>query len=265
MPATAKTIRLVPAASTFVASASGRHYRGEAWVDGGTGTLEVVNHIDVEDYLRGLGEVPSSWPLGAIQAQVTAARTYAVAHLGGGSFDVDDTTSYQVYLGSDRETASQDQAVATTKGTGIIYQGSLIDAVYSSSDGGHSECASATWGNGADGAKCAPAYLQGVIDNFDLSPLHTWYTKPHSLADYQHYLGPVYDAAACGNLLSFDLSQRDDSGRVKSVRLVGSASTCTVSVSIFKNRLNSTSAPADVAFYSDLFGASPGRSAWPYW
>jgi len=267
-PVVASVVRLVPAASTFQARGSGRHYRGEAWVDGSGGSLEVVNHVDLELYLQGLGEVPSSWPLGAIEAQVAAARTYAAVHLGGGTYDMDDTTNYQVYLGADREKPSQDQAVSATRGSVIEYQGTLIDAVYSSSDGGHTECASAAWGSGADGSQCSPSYLRGVLDNYDVSTssnsLRTWYSKPHTVADYQGYLGAVYNSATCGALQGFDFT-RDASDRVKTVKLIGSTGVCTVSVSLFKNQLNSPAAPPDVEFYSDLFGASPGHGAWPYW
>src|SRR5439155_238206 len=71
-----------------------------------------INVLSMEDYLRGLGEVPSSWPLEAIKAQIVAARCYALTHLGSTAlYDVDDTTQYQVYRGVDSESASQNAAV----------------------------------------------------------------------------------------------------------------------------------------------------------
>src|SRR5207245_5190123 len=103
-------------------------------------------------------------------------------HLSGsGIDDLDNTTSSQVYCGMNRETPAQDAAVASTASQVVTYRGSVIDAVFSSSDGGHTECASATWGSGADGSACSPPYLQGVIANYDVSPLHTWYTPGYSL------------------------------------------------------------------------------------
>jgi len=43
------------------------------------GRLEVVNVVRLhEEYLRGVAEMPSSWPAAALQAQVVAARTYAL-------------------------------------------------------------------------------------------------------------------------------------------------------------------------------------------
>ena len=259
--ASGRPLRLVPNGGLFQVSGTGRHYRGEAWVDNSSG-FRVVNHVDTESYLQGLSEVPSSWPLNAIEAQIVAARTYALYHLGGGVYDLDDGTSSQVYAGSDRETASQNTAVNNTRGQAIFSGGSIIDAVFSSSDGGHTECASAVWGNGDN--PCSPSYLRGVIDNYDVSPLHTWYTPPHTWAEIQAYLGSTYNPGACGTLTGLDLSNRDASDRLNQVRMVGTSGTCTVSPGAFERAINAGS-PADFIVYGDMFGANPGKGGWPYW
>ena len=41
-------------------------------------TLNVSVEVGIDDYLYGFGEVPSSWPAAALQAQAIAARSYAV-------------------------------------------------------------------------------------------------------------------------------------------------------------------------------------------
>ena len=256
------TLRLVPGgAGAFQVSGSNTRYRGEAWVDGSSG-LKVINHVELESYLQGIAEVPSSWPLNAIAAQMVAARTYALYHLGGGLYDVDDTTSSQVYGGLDRETAAQNAAVAATDLQGITAGGQLIDAVFSSSDGGHTQCASAEWGSGDH--PCTPPYLLGVIDNYDVSPLHTWYTPPHTLGQIEGYLGSTYNAAQCGTLTAFDLSDRDASDRLNHVRLIGSSGVCTVTPGAFIRGINAGS-PADFVVYGEMFGVTPGSHAWPYW
>jgi stage II sporulation protein D len=260
------TLRLVPGGGgAFRVSGSGTSYRGEAWVDGSSG-FKVINHVELENYLQGISEVPSSWPLNAIAAQTVAARTYALFHLGGGLYDVDDTTSSQVYGGLDRETASQDAAVATTRLQGITYGGHLIDAVFSSSDGGHTQSAADEWGG------TNYPYLTGVIDNYDdvttngkpSNPLHTWYTPPHTLAQIQAYLGSTYNAAQCGTLTAFDLSDRDASDRLNHVRMVGSSGVCTVTPGAFIRAINAGS-PADFVVYGEMFGVTPGSHAWRYW
>jgi stage II sporulation protein D len=259
--ASGRPLRLVPSGGIFQVSGTNRRYRGDAWADNSSG-FRIVNHVDTESYLQGLSEVPSSWPLNAIEAQIVAARTYALYHLGGGAYDLDDGTNSQVYNGVDRETAAQNAAVNATRGQGIFYQGSIISAVYSSSDGGHTQCASAVWGNGDN--PCTPPYLRGVIDNYDVSPLHTWYTPPHTWAQIQAYLGSTYNAGACGSLTGLDLSDRDASKRLNHVRMVGTSGTCTVTPGAFIRAINAGS-PADFIVYGDMFGTTPGNRAWPYW
>lgn len=261
----AAPLRLVPtgaAAPGFQVSGSNLRYRGEAWADGGSG-LKVINHVAIEDYLLGLGEVPSSWPFNAIAAQVVAARTYALDHIGStGVFDVYDTTQSQVYNGFNREAATQTQAVAATRGVAVFYQGQLISAVYSSSDGGHSQCASAEWGSTDN--PCSPPYLRGVIDNYDVSPLHTWYTPPHRWSEIQGYLASIYDPAQCGTLTGLDLHDRDASDRLNHVIMVGSKKTCSATPGAFIRAINAGS-PPDFIVYGEMFGTSPGNRAWPYW
>ena len=43
--------------------------------------LRLVNQLDVETYLKGMGEVPSNWPIEAIASQAVVARTYAAGHV----------------------------------------------------------------------------------------------------------------------------------------------------------------------------------------
>src|SRR2546428_12933591 len=107
----------------------------------------MINVLPIEDYLRGLGEVPSSWPLEAIKAQIVAARCYALTHLGSTAlYDVDDTTQFQVYRGVDAEAGSQNAAVDQTAGQVLMYGGRGIEAFFSRSAGGHTANVSVLFG-----------------------------------------------------------------------------------------------------------------------
>ena len=75
-------------------------------VRSGDGTLGVTVTLPFESYLDGLAEVPSSWPVAALEAQAIAARSYALAETGwhgpaGGTLanPICATTSCQVYGG----------------------------------------------------------------------------------------------------------------------------------------------------------------------
>ena len=75
--------------------------------------------VPLERYVRGVvaAEMPSSWPLAALEAQAIASRTYALtADAGGSRFDVYSDTRSQIYQGAAAETAATNAAVAATAG-----------------------------------------------------------------------------------------------------------------------------------------------------
>lgn len=123
---------------------NGKSYRGkvEVFVNS-RGTLTVVNVVSLEDYM--LGVVPNELSLPALEAQkaqAVAARTYAVANIGGfGSqgFDLLPTTRSQVYRGYSSESKMATQAVMETRGLIATYHGKPINALYTSTCGGRTE------------------------------------------------------------------------------------------------------------------------------
>ena len=120
-----------------------RDYRGAIEVvQVGPGSLTVVNVVDVETYLRGVvpSEMPARYPLAALQAQAVAARGQALIKAGrhrADGFDLCATEHCQVYGGATREDPRSDQAVASTSGEVLEYDGRLADTLYSSNCGGH--------------------------------------------------------------------------------------------------------------------------------
>ncbi len=130
-----------------ILSVNGRRYRGklEILVDPSAG-LRVVNVLPVEEYLRGVVPAelgPALWPeLEAQEAQAIAARTYIVRNLGRfdqDGFDICDTPRCQVYEGVGSEHPLSDRAVHETAGRIATYEGQPINALYTSTCGGHTE------------------------------------------------------------------------------------------------------------------------------
>ncbi len=123
---------------------NGKAYRGkiEVFVNA-RGSLTVVNVVPLEEYL--LGVVPSELGLPQIEAQraqAVAARTYAVANIGGygkQGFDMVPTVWSQVYKGVSIETKMGTQAVQSTRGIVATYEGKPINALYTSTCGGRTE------------------------------------------------------------------------------------------------------------------------------
>lgn len=127
--------------------AQGKRYRGRILVYlNDRGMLNLINELPVEDYLRGV--VPSEMgpdqynQVEALKAQAVAARTYTLRNLGEFSregYDICSTPRCQVYKGMAVEHHLSDRAIRETAGQVLLYGGNLVDALYSSTCGGHTE------------------------------------------------------------------------------------------------------------------------------
>lgn len=134
--------------ATVALPGSGRSYRGRIQAASGGPGLQIVNEVDVEQYLRGLGEVPASWPAAALQAQAIAARTFAIRAAAAGK-TLCATQQCQVYIGAGNEHASTSAAAVATRGQVLTYKGALAEAVYSASGGGLTATAEEGFGPGS--------------------------------------------------------------------------------------------------------------------
>lgn len=243
---------------------SGRYhaYRGTIVAQPSGGLLYMINVLPIEDYLRGLGEVPSSWPLEAIKAQIVAARCYALTHMGSTSlYDVDDTTQFQVYRGIDAESTSQNAAVDQTAGQVLMYNGRVIEAFFSASDGGHTANVSDVFG----GSLTTYPYLKGVLDPWDVvAPRHTWYTAAYSYATLERVYFSSADVATYGHLVGLDLRDRDASDRLNTVGLIGSRGVKRIGVSAFMHAFNRSALTGTDVLWNEMLGTTPS-SSWPYW
>ncbi len=238
------------------------HYRGTIVAQPSGGLEYIINVLPIEDYLRGLGEVPSSWPLEAIKAQIVAARCYALTHLGSTAlYDVDDTTQFQVYLGADNESASQNAAVDQTNGQVLMSGGRVIVAFFSASDGGHTANVSDVFG----GSLATYPYLVGVADPWDIvAPRHTWYTGIYSYATLERVYFSAADAAVYGHLRGLDLRDRDASDRLNTVGLIGTRGVKRIGVQSFLHAFNRSPLTGHDVLWNEMFGTTPAN-AWRYW
>jgi len=169
------------------ASASNGTYRHGELIIGTAGgkRLNIVNLLKLNtEYLWGIAEVPSAWPTAALEAQVIAARNYAVANRAyKASCDCqlyDDTRS-QNFTGWTKEsqgdtgkwgarwvaavnaTASDDRhsGLMLTYGSGGT--GHLVTAYYFSSSGGQTENSEDVWSANI-------SYLRSVPDPWSALP-----------------------------------------------------------------------------------------------
>ncbi len=142
--------------------------------------IEVTNTVRLHDeYLWGISEVPSSWPLAAMQAQVIASRTYALNRAGSiktaCDCDIYGSSQDQTFVGiakiSEPKYGKLWKAAVTstssdeTSGYAILYNSLPISAYYFSSSGGQTESAQSVWGTTID-------YAISVPDPWSLDPLY---------------------------------------------------------------------------------------------
>jgi SpoIID/LytB domain protein len=139
----------VPKGDTVVALPDpGRSYRGTVVATAAGRGLQLTNEVDVEQYVRGLGEMPAGWPAAALQAQAIAARTFAVRAAAAGRTLCADQQC-QVYIGAGNEHPSTTAAAAATRGQVLTYRGALAETVYSASAGGISATPEEGFGPGS--------------------------------------------------------------------------------------------------------------------
>ena len=126
-----------------------------------TSYLAVTTTLRLHDeYLYGIGEVPSSWPREALIAQAIASRSYALSKLGTPrsicDCNVYNSISDQSFVGFSKESESiygklwkeavQASSTSETTGQVITLNGLPITAFFFSSSGGQTETSVNAWG-----------------------------------------------------------------------------------------------------------------------
>ncbi len=129
--------------------------------------IEMTNSVRLADeYLWGISEMPSFWPVAALEAQAIASRTYALSKAGifrsACDCDLYGSISDQTFLGYAKEIEKKygviwKDIVTRTTGLTITQAGLPITAYFSSSSGGKTELAINAWGS-------SKAYTQIVDD-----------------------------------------------------------------------------------------------------
>jgi SpoIID/LytB domain protein len=193
-----------------------------------------VKRIPLEKYVRGVvgAEMPSTWPLAALEAQAVASRTYALTdHAGGSRFDVYADTRSQVYRGAAAETASTKAAVAATAGQIVTYEGRPAITYFFASSGGMTEDVE----NGFPGSEPEP-WLRGVVDPYDKGKTFQWKTTLTMAAAGRSLRGLFK-----GSFRGVEVLRRGVSPRIVSARVLGSRDSTVVNGPELAGRLGLSS------------------------
>jgi stage II sporulation protein D len=237
-----------------------RWYRGRVLVIPGGNGLTAINYVDLEHYLYSVvgSEMPTSWPIEALKAQSVAARSYVLYHRQRSrnpNFDVGSTTAWQVYGGLEQEAASTQTAVEGTRGQVLTYNGQVIEAVFHSASGGHTENVEDIW------SQPIP-YLRAVQDFDAGSPVYQWGVN-FSLREFGQRVPGI------GNLVAAVPVRTTPRGRIVEMRLEGDAGSRVVSGNDLRRALNLRSTLFSVAIAGTQvqisgrgFGHGVGLSQW---
>lgn len=205
--------------------------------------LAVTNTLRLHDeYLYGLGEVPSSWPAAALEAQAIAARTYALGKLSRLRDECDcniyNTTVDQNFVGYAKETeaiygikwreAVDRTFVDENNALVVTLEGKPIQAFYFSSSGGVTQNVVDVWGSPLP-------YLTGVPDPWSLDP-----TINRRYALWSRFVpqSAMAQAFLLPNVVSFTINSRTQTGSISSITAISSTgATATLTGELFRARV----------------------------
>lgn len=126
-------------------------YRGSFFIKFASNGAVVVNHLGIEDYLRGVvgREMGSGSPSESLKAQAVIARTYAYTNKsrhGKDNADICNTTHCQVYGGVSAERKTIDKAVLASRGIVMTSDGKAVSMLYHATCGGMTSDNDKVWG-----------------------------------------------------------------------------------------------------------------------
>ena len=238
-------------------STSNGTYRGALELRPAGAGLNVINAVDMEDYVRGVisAESPSGWPIEALKAQAVAARSYALTtSKGGDGWDQYADVRSQMYKGIAAEFPSTNRATAETAGQIVTYGGQAVTTFFFSTSGGKTENIE----NSFIGAIPKP-WLKGVDDPFDdLSPKHRWRLQM-TPSQAKRKLGGLVK----GSFRSIKVLQRGFSPRVVRAEVIGTRGRTATTGPVLRARLGLFDTWASFTTISSKARTEPAKPADP--
>jgi len=196
---------------------------GQIQIKAVSGALEVTNSLNLHDeYLWGISEMSSAWPAAALQAQVIAARSYALSKMDsvrtscdcnvyGNSIDqnfVGYAKEIEPKIGSLWKAAVTQTNIDSSTSLAILSKGKPIQAYYFSSSGGATQSTADAWGE-------ASSYTQSVADpasvDMKLNPRFAqWSASADQLLVAQAFLLP--------DVVALEIVSRNTAGAVTYIK-----------------------------------------------
>jgi stage II sporulation protein D len=240
-----------------------RRFRGHLTILAGPDrTLNVINVVDLEQYIKGVlyHEISHRWPIEAIKAQAVATRSYAVYAMQekeGKEFDVTNDIYSQVYGGRNSERFRTSLAVDATRGQLLAYRGKVLPAFFHATCAGMTEDAVEVWNINL------PPLKSVACPYCEISP-HLRWKRNFRLKDIQEKLNA--NGYKIGLIKDITVVQRNQSDRIKLLKITGRAGeVITLSGKDFRNIIG----PNDIrsnnyevvmkGYYVDFYGRGWGH------
>jgi stage II sporulation protein D len=240
---TASYFLLQPASRNTI-KYNGKSYRGRLQIIIEGNTVELINFVELENYLNGV--IAKEMPLGngnenyeALKAMAICARTYTLMKMNKRNifYDIYSDTRDQVYGGYSAEETISNKAVLETKGMILKYDGKPAKIYYHSTCGGVSENAENVF------PQQNHPYLSSVVDGSGpyckISSRYEW-SESYSENDF---IDKLYNSGVI-NSINFevddiDVSSRFESGRVNELEIILRGDAGRKEINLYGNEIRS--------------------------
>lgn len=202
--------------------------------------LAVVNVVGMDEYLRGIAEVSATWPQPALQSQVIASRSYALAKFNAGlrsacQCHMDDgrgpffDQTYRAWAIENGPSGDRwVQAVRATRNRVVAFNGAPIPAFYTAATGGRTQASNDVWGG------AGYPWSRSVDDRWSLNvegnPYRSW-----SVVVSQARMSQIF---GIGDITTLTTTPFADSTAVKTITATSySGATASISGTAFRSAL----------------------------
>ena len=218
-------VLLLPLLLTILCGGLGQELPQEAQVLYGLADLAPLD-TELEEYVAGVvaAEMPAAFPEEALKAQAVAARTYAVRTIDNADFQLNTDDIGQAFI--TKETMLKNwgdnydayykkisDAVDSTKGEVMEYNGEPILAVFHSTSAGETETAGNIWNYDLPYLVSAESEGDTYAPGYEVSAVFT----PSDIIAKIKEKYPEFSAEESGLFKSIAINSRSDAGYVTSV------------------------------------------------
>ena len=178
----------------FIITPAKNSYRGIFLFARYENGISVTNLIDLENYVAGVvpWEIGNHWEIDALKAFACIVRSYTLSYIGHHKslgIDLCNGTDCQVYMGTGKENDAIREAVSSTEGMLVTYNGKPCSAFYSAVTGGCTVNIEQIW-NGS-----AYPYLRAVStpwEDYASHPNGVWLGEVSGYELYSYLYGKGY-------------------------------------------------------------------------